>query len=94
MADNIQEYAQIAKDTAARLTSSLQEWTAFLATAARLYKYPYHEQLMIYAQRPEATACASYDLWNKRMGRYIRSGSRGIALIDTAGDNPKSWIEL
>ncbi len=89
MADNIQEYAQIAKDTAARLTSSLQEWTAFLATAARLYKYPYHEQLMIYAQRPEATACASYDLWNKRMGRYIRRGSKGIALIDTAGDNPK-----
>ena len=64
-------------------------WTAFLETAARLYKYPYHEQLMIYAQRPDATACAEYDLWNQRMGRYVRRGSKGIALIDNSGEKPR-----
>ena len=89
MANNIQVYAQMADNTAAQLTASLQEWTAFLTTAARLYKYPYPEQLMIYAQRPNATACASYELWNKRMGRYVRRGSTGIALIDMAGDSPR-----
>ena len=89
MKDNVQAYAKLADDTAAQITGSYQEWTTFLTTAARLYKYPYSEQLMIYAQRPEATACAEYDLWNKRMGRYVRRGSKGIALIDMTGDNPK-----
>ena len=84
-----QYYAQMADQTARQLTGSLQAWTGFLTTAARLYKYPYHEQLMIYAQRPEATACADYDLWNKTMRRYVRRGSQGIALIDTSGDNPR-----
>ena len=82
-------YAQLAEETAGRITHSHQEWTGFLQTAARLYKYPYHEQLMIYAQRPEATACAEYEIWNKAMRRYVRRGSRGIALIDTASDMPK-----
>ena len=59
-----------------------------LTTAARLYKYPYQEQLMIYAQRPEATACAEYDLWNDKMGRYVKRGSQGIALLDDSGDRP------
>ncbi|MBQ7249302.1 MAG: DNA-binding protein, partial [Deltaproteobacteria bacterium] len=61
---------------------------AFLTTAARLYKYPFLEQVMIFAQRPEATACADYDVWNRRMRRYIRRGSSGIALIDLSGGNP------
>ena len=82
-------YAQMADQTATRITGSWQEWTAFLTTAARLYKYPYHEQLMIYAQRPDATACAEYELWNEKMGRYVRRGSRGIALIDDSGDRPR-----
>ena len=82
-------YAQMAEQTAQRVTGSFQEWTGFLTTAARLYKYPFHEQLMIYAQRPEATACADYELWNNTMHRYVRRGSRGIALIDTSGDNPR-----
>ena len=69
MANRAQFYEQMAARTAEQITGSYQEWTAFLATAARLYKYPYHEQLMIYAQRPEATACAEYDFWNKRMRR-------------------------
>ena len=89
MPSKIQFYVQMADQTAQQLTGSLQAWTGFLTTAARLYKYPYHEQLMIYAQRPEATACADYDLWNKTMRRYVRRGSQGIALIDTSGDNPK-----
>jgi len=89
MANNIQAFAQMADDTAVQITGSYKEWTAFLTTAARLYKYPFNEQLLIYAQRPDATACAGYDLWNKRMGRYIRRGSKGIALIDMTGDSPK-----
>lgn len=88
MANSAQFYEQMAARTAEQITGSYQEWTAFLATAARLYKYPYHEQLMIYAQRPEATACAEYDFWNKRMRRYVRRGSRGIALVDSSGEKP------
>ena len=89
MPSKLQFYVQMADQTAQQLTGSLQAWTGFLTTAARLYKYPYHEQLMIYAQRPEATACADYDLWSKTMRRYVRRGSQGIALIDTSGDNPR-----
>ena len=79
-------YAQLAEDTARRLTGNWERWAGFLATAGRLYKYPYPDQLMIYAQRPDATACASYDVWNDRMNRYVRRGSKGIALLDDTGD--------
>ena len=89
MALNPETYTQLADYTAQKIAGSYQSWTDFLTTAARLYKYPYHEQLMIYAQRPEATACADYELWNKRMGRYVRRGAKGIALIDHSGDTPK-----
>ena len=88
MAASAQFYAQMADQTARQITGSYREWTAFLTTAARLYKYPYHEQLMIYAQRPEATACAEYDFWNHRMGRYVRRGAKGIALVDTSSGKP------
>lgn len=73
---NAQALTQLADNTAREITGSYQRWTAFLTTAARLYKYPYHEQLMIFARRPDATACAEYDLWNNRMRRYVRRGSR------------------
>ena len=89
MPSKVQLYAQMADRTAEQITGSYQKWTAFLTTAARLYKYPYNEQLMIFAQRPEATACAEYDLWNKQMHRYVRQGSKGIALVDTSSDQPK-----
>ena len=89
MPSKVQLYAQMADRTAEQITGSFQKWTAFLTTAARLYKYPYNEQLMIFAQRPEATACAEYDLWNKQMRRYVRRGSKGIALVDTSSDQPK-----
>ena len=81
-------YRQMAEQVSTRLVGSWKEWTAFLSTAARLYKYPFHEQMMIYAQRPDATACAEYDLWNEKMGRYVRRGSKGIALVDDSGDKP------
>ena len=82
-------YRQMADHVATQLTGSWQEWAGFLTTAARLYKYPFHEQLLIYAQRPDATACAEYDLWNDKMGRYVRRGSKGIALVDDSGDRSR-----
>ena len=89
MPSKLDFYAQMADHTAKQVTGSFGEWTAFLETMGRLYKYPFHEQLMIFAQKPNATACADYDLWNKQMGRYVRRGTKGIALIDTSGDNPR-----
>ena len=84
-----QFYLQLAAETASSLTESLQRWTAFLETSARLYKYPYYEQLLIFAQKPEATACAGYEVWNDTMHRFVRRGSKGIALLDSSGDNPR-----
>ncbi len=88
MANKLQAYAQLADHTAGQITASHQAWTAFLRTAGRLYKYPFPEQLLIYAQRPDATACAEYDFWNERMRRYVRRGSTGIAIIDYSGGKP------
>lgn len=88
MPSNVQALAQMADHAATQITASHADWTDFLKTAARLYKYPYHEQLMIYAQRPDATACAGYEVWNEKMRRYVRRGSKGIALIDASGDRP------
>ena len=82
-------YAELAEKTAKQLTDSTENWTSFLKTAARLYKYPFHEQLMIYTQRPDATACTDYETWNKRMGRYVKRGSTGIALLDDTGSYSK-----
>ena len=89
MTSKVQFYSAMASYTATHLTDSWQRWTAFLTTASRLYKYPFHEQLMIFAQRPDATACAEYDLWNDTMRRYVRRGSKGIALVDDSGDRPR-----
>ena len=89
MPTKLQFYSYLAERTAEQLTDRVENWTSFLTTSARLYKYPYHEQLMIYAQRPDATACAEYDVWNNRMGRYVRRGSIGIALLDTNSDTPR-----
>lgn len=89
MPSKVQGFAQLAEQAASQLTGSRERWTAFLTTAARLYKYPYDEQLLIFAQRPEATACAEYGFWNEKMHRYVRRGSEGIALIDDSGDKPR-----
>ena len=80
---------QLAQDTVRRITGSHTAWMAYLQTAARLYKYPYHEQLLIFAQRPQATACAGYEVWTNTMRRYVRRGAKGIALLDTSGDAPR-----
>ncbi len=89
MPSKLQLYCQMADAAAKEVTGTYNGWTDFLRTAARLYKYPYNEQIMIHAQRPDATACAEFDFWNQKMGRYIRRGSHGIALVDTSGDNPR-----
>jgi len=88
MPSKLQAYTGLSDYTAARITGSYQTWTAFLATAGRLYKYPFPDQLMIYAQRPQATACAEYDFWNQKMRRYVRRGAKGIALIDSSFGRP------
>ena len=85
MPDRTQEYLRLAEQTARSLTRSYESWTHFLKTSSRLYKYDYQDQLMIYAQRPEATACASYELWNNTMHRYVKRGSKGIALLSMSG---------
>lgn len=89
MPSKMQFYAQMADQAAKQITGSYQSWISFLQTTGRLYKYPYNEQVMIHAQRPDATACAEYDFWNRQWGRYVRRGSKGIALIDTSGENPR-----
>ncbi len=86
--NNLQAALQMADNAARQVTGSYRTWTDFLATSGRLYKYPFQEQLLIYAQRPEATACAEWDFWNQRMRRYIRRGSKGIALIDNSRGRP------
>lgn len=91
MLNKVQSYAILSGDTARQITASREQWTDFLRLAGRLYKYPFAEQLLIYAQRPEAEACAEYDFWNNRMQRYVRRGSKGIALIDESGSQP--WLK-
>ena len=89
MPNKTQEYLNLAQQTAKELTRYWENWTDYLTTASRLYKYNYADQLMIYAQRPDATACASFDLWNDRMNRYVRRGSKGIALLDQSSSVPR-----
>ena len=89
MPSKTEEYLALAQQTAKELTRYWENWTDYLTTASRLYKYSYADQLMIYAQRPDATACASFDLWNNRMNRYVRHGSKGIALLDQSSSVPR-----
>ena len=89
MPNKTQECLNLAHQTAKELTRYWENWTDYLTTASRLYKYNYADQLMIYAQRPDATACASFDLWNDRMNRYVRRGSKGIALLDQSSSVPR-----
>ena len=89
MQNKTQEYLNLAQQTAKELTRYWENWTDYLTTASRLYKYSFADQLMIYAQRPDATACASFDIWNNRMNRYVRRGSKGIALLDQSSSVPR-----
>ena len=89
MPSKTEEYLALAQHTANGLTRYWESWTDYLTTASRLYKYPFADQLMIYAQRPDATACADFDIWNNRMNRYVRRGSKGIALLDESSGFPR-----
>ena len=89
MPSKTEEYLALAQHTANGLTRYWESWTDYLTTASRLYKYSFPDQLMIYAQRPDATACADYDIWNNRMNRYVRRGSKGIALLDESSGYPR-----
>ena len=89
MPSKTEEYLALAQRTANGLTRYWESWTDYLTTASRLYKYNFADQLMIYAQRPDATACASFDIWNNRMNRYVRRGSKGIALLDQSSSVPR-----
>ena len=89
MPNKTEEYLALAQRTANGLTRYWENWTDYLTTASRLYKYSYADQLMIYAQRPDATACADFDIWNNRMNRYVRRGAKSIALLDESSGFPR-----
>ena len=89
MPSKAEEYLALAQRTANGLTRYWESWTDYLTTASRLYKYTFADQLMIYAQRPDATACADFDIWNNRMNRYVRRGAKGIALLDESSGFPR-----
>ena len=88
MATKLQMMSELAAQTTERLTQSIDNWTSFLDSAAWLYKYPFHEQVLIHAQRPDATACAPIELWNGTFRRWVNKGSKGIAIIDDSGQKP------
>lgn len=89
MPNKLQTYVQLAGQTAANLTKKLDTWTNFLKTASRLYKYSFADQLMIFAQKPTATAVADFNVWTKKMRRYVRRGEKGIALINIHNGQPQ-----
>ena len=89
MPSKTEEYLALAQRTANGLTRYWESWTDYLTAASRLYKYPFADQLIIYAQHPDATACADFDIWNNRMNRYVRRGAKGIALLDESGGFPR-----
>ena len=91
MPSKTEEYLALAQRTANGLTRYWESWTDYLTTASRLYKYPFADQLMIYAQRPDATACADFDIWNNRMNRYVRRGAKGIALLEESSGFPRLY---
>ena len=89
MAGKYHYISALAEMTAADIVKNENEWIRFLTTAARLYKYPFNEQMLIYAQRPDATACASLETWNEKMNCWVNRGAKGIALIDTDSERPR-----
>ncbi|MDR1704625.1 MAG: hypothetical protein LBS19_08065, partial [Clostridiales bacterium] len=89
MQTKLQYYQSVSEQAAKEATAKGGNWTRFLDTAAKLYKYSFPDQLLIHAQRPDATACAPLEMWNETFGRWVRRGSKGIALIDDTGNYPR-----
>ena len=89
MVDKLKSLVQMSEFIAANSTQTYESWTHFLQFSGRFYKYTYDEQISIYFQRPEATAVASYEIWNQQMRRYIKRGSVGIAVIDNSGNGTR-----
>ena len=89
MATKYQYMAALSEHTAKEITSNPIRWISFLNTASSVYKYPFSDQLMIYAQRPDTPACASMEIWNNKMNRWVNRGAKGIALIDDSGAKPQ-----
>ena len=85
----LENYVELAAQTTREISADGETWRSFLQTASTLYKYDFYDQMMIYAQRPDATACASFELWTNTMRRYVRRGAKGIALLDMTGDVPR-----
>lgn len=85
MASKFQYMSALSTHTSHEITSNPIRWLSFLNTASNVYKYPFHDQMMIYAQRPDTFACATLDIWNKKMYRWVNRGAKGIALIDDSG---------
>ena len=87
--EKLENYVELAAQTVREISADGETWCSFLQTASTLYKYDFYDQMMIYAQRPDATACASFELWTNTMRRYVRRGAKGIALLDMTGDVPR-----
>ena len=85
----LQDIRELAQEHATLVSSSPRDWMGYMDTAARLYRYPFTDQLLIHAQHPQATACASLELWNEKMFRWVNRGARGIALLDENGHNTR-----
>ena len=85
----LQDIRELAQEHATSVSSSPRDWMGYMDTAARLYRYPFTDQLLIHAQHPQATACASLELWNEKMFRWVNRGARGIALLDEKGHNAR-----
>lgn len=88
MATTLVDIKEVYNETIADITSDSRKWQSFLSCASKNYKYDFDEQLLIYAQRPTAVACASYDVWNSKLNRIIKKGHSGIALITEKNGNP------
>ena len=94
MATRFQTVSELAADTTAKLTQGGRAWMDFLTSAARMYKYDYRDQVLIYAQKPDATACIEMERWNRRFHRWVKAGTKSIALLNADGDGLRHVFDV